>query len=323
MENNTDNNNKIHNTIIIGSGPAGLTAGIYLARADLEPLILAGAKFGGQLMQTTDIENFPGFPKGLGGAELMNRMIQQAERFGSELIYQDVTKVELQTEVDAQNLPVHKIFVGDKEYKTHSVVVATGAVPRKLNIPGESEYWGKGVSSCATCDGAFYRQKTVAVVGGGDSAMEEATFLTKFAERVYIIHRRDEFRASKIMQDRAFANPKIEVIWNTNVKEIKGDGTVESLILENSVNEEKSELQVDGLFLAIGYIPETELFSDYLEVDSFGYVKPQDPHRTNTTVPGVFVAGDVEDDYYRQAITAAGDGCRAALDAERWLASFE
>jgi thioredoxin reductase (NADPH) len=250
-------------------------------------------------------------------------MIKQAERFGSNLIYKDVTKVDLQTEVEADELPVHKIYVGEDEYKTHSIVVATGAVPRKLDIPGEDKYWGKGVSSCATCDGAFYRNKTVAVIGGGDSAMEEATFLTKFADKVYIIHRRDEFRASKIMQDRALANPKIEVIWNTNVREVKGEGTVESLILENSESGEKSELQVDGMFLAIGYIPETELFSDFLEVDSFGYVKPQDPLRTNTKVPGVFVAGDVEDDYYRQAITAAGDGCRAALDAERWLAAFE
>jgi thioredoxin reductase (NADPH) len=311
----------IENVIIIGSGPAGLTAAIYAARADLKPLVMAGIQFGGQLMQTTEIENFPGFPEGLMGPELMQNFIKQAERFGARLEYSNVTKVEFQEKVAEGELPEHKVFVGDKEYLAHTVIVATGAVPRKLSIPGETEFWGRGVSSCATCDGAFYREKVVAVIGGGDSAMEEATFLTKFASKVYVIHRRDELRASKIMQKRAKDNDKIEFLFDTLVNEVKGEITVNALALENAKTGEKKDLTVDGMFLAIGYIPETELFGKYIDVNENGYAVPL--KRTTTKVPGVFVAGDIEDDYYRQAITAAGDGCKAALDAEKWLAARE
>lgn len=311
----------IEKVIIIGSGPAGLTSAIYSARADLKPLVLAGIKFGGQLMQTSEIENFPGFPEGLLGPELMQNFIKQAERFGARMEYKDVTKVEFQKEVKEGELPLHKVYVGDEVYQAHTVIVATGAVPRKLSVPGEDEYWGKGVSSCATCDGAFYREKVVAVIGGGDSAMEEAIFLTKFASKVYVVHRRDELRASKIMQQRAMDNEKIEFIFDTVVNEVKGEQTVNALAIENVKTGEKKDLTVDGMFLGIGYIPETELFGEYIDVNENGYAVPV--KRTTTKVPGVFVAGDIEDDYYRQAITAAGDGCKAALDAEKWLAERE
>lgn len=311
----------IEKVIIIGSGPAGLTAAIYAARADLKPLVLAGVTFGGQLMLTTEVENFPGFPEGIMGPQLMQNLISQAKRFGARLEFKNVTKVEFQTEVEAGALPVHKVFVGDQEYKAHTVIIATGAVPRKLAVPGEQEFWGKGVSSCATCDGAFYRERVVAVVGGGDSAMEEANFLTRFAKKVYVIHRRDEFRASVIMQKRAQANEKIEFITNTVIEEVAGKDKVEGLVLKNVATNETSELAIDGLFLAIGYIPETELFGKYVDVNEAGYARPVE--RTMSKTPGVFVAGDIEDDHYRQAVTAAGDGCKAALDMEKWLMERE
>ena len=313
----------IRELVIIGSGPAGLTAGIYSGRAALKPLILAGNKYGGQLMLTTEVENFPGFPEGIQGPELIQNMFKQAERFGAEIMYKDVTKVKFDNNTDSNHRPVHKIYIGDEEISAYSVIIATGAVPRQLDIPGETEFWGKGVSSCATCDGAFYREKTIAVVGGGDSAMEEATFLTRFAKKVYIIHRRKELRASIIMQKRAFDNEKIEFIYDTVISEVKGGLTVEGLVLENTQTREKSEIELDGLFLAIGYIPETELFGNYLNIDKNGYAQPEERGRTKTKVPGVFIAGDVEDDFYRQAITAAADGCKAALEAEKWLAGFE
>lgn len=284
------------------------------------------------------------------GPELMMTMISQAERFGAKLLYKNVTKVEFDTTTPEDKLPVHKVFVGNEEFRAHAVVIATGAKPRKLGVPGEEEFWGRGVSSCATCDGAFYRGKKVAVVGGGDSAMEEADFLTKFADKVYVVHRRDELRASKIMQKRAQSNPKIEFILNTNVVEVVGgeaesgansllktstdstgtvaavtmtlpqraQGKVRAMRLVNNATKEETEVAIDGFFLGIGYIPETEMFGQYIDVNQDGYARPV--NRTMSKVNGVFIAGDVEDDHYRQAVTAAADGCKAALDAERWLA---
>lgn len=320
---------KTQDLIIIGSGPSGLTAAIYGARADVKPLVVAGQSFGGQLMQTTDVENFPGFPEGITGPELMDNMIKQAQRFGAQMLYRDVTAVEFNREGRSEhstsnNNEMHKVMVGEDTYEAKAVIVATGARPRKLNVPGEDDYWGKGVSSCATCDGAFFRGKTVAVIGGGDSAMEEATFLTKFAEKVYVIHRRDELRASQIMQDRARANEKIEFIFNTVVTEVKGQesGALTALTLKDTESGEERELELDGMFLGIGYIPETELFGDYLQVNDQGYAVPAQAGSTKTEIPGIFIAGDVEDYHYRQAITAAGDGCKAALDAEEYLAEI-
>ncbi|KXK25723.1 MAG: Thioredoxin reductase [candidate division WS6 bacterium OLB20] len=300
----------IHNVIIIGSGPAGLTSAIYTARANLKPLVFAGLEFGGQLMTTTEVENFPGFPEGIVGPELMQHMIKQAKRFGAEIVHQNVSKVDFSGEVK-------RVWVGADEYKARSVILATGASPRKLGLPSEQEFWGKGVSSCATCDGAFYRDKVVSVIGGGDSAMEEATFLTRFASKVYVIHRRGEFRASKIMQDRVLNNPKIQVIWNTEVLEVKGQDVVGSLRLKNTETGEESDLAVDGMFLAIGHIPNTKFLGDAVELDDQGYIVVKD--KTHTSVEGVFVGGDVNDHRYRQAITAAGMGCMAAIDLERWL----
>lgn len=296
--------------IIIGSGPSGLTAAIYAARADLKPIVFAGEQFGGQLMGTTEIENFPGFPEGIKGPELMMNMIKQAERFGAILKYQSVTKVELTNDVK-------KVYSGGEAYESKSLIIATGAVPRRMDVPGEEKYWGKGVSTCATCDAAFYRDKVVAVIGGGDSAMEEANFLTKFAKKVYVVHRRDSFKASKIMQDKTLANPKIEVVWNSLVSEVNGNGKVTHLTLKNLSEDKESRLDVDGMFLAIGHIPNTAYLEGQLEVDELGYVKSS--HHTQTAIPGVFVAGDVHDHHYRQAITAAGMGCMAAIDAEKWL----
>lgn len=298
--------------VIIGSGPAGLTAAIYAARANLKPLVLAGYSWGGQLMTTSDIENFPGFPEAIAGPELMKKMLEQAERFGAEVEYKDVT------ELDISQKP-YVIKTGDSEYKTHAVIVATGARPRKLGIPGEDKLWGKGVSSCATCDGAFFKDRVVAVIGGGDSAMEEANFLTRFASKVYLIHRREEFRASNIMVDRTKNNEKVEMILNTNVEEVVGDGMVEKLILSDSNSGEKSELEVDGMFLAIGHIPEVDVFKDKLSFDDLGYLEAKDHSMSN--IEGIFIAGDVHDHRYRQAITAAGEGCKAAMDAEKWLES--
>lgn len=296
--------------IIIGSGPAGLTAAIYSARADLKPIVLAGEQFGGQLMSTTDVENFPGFPEGVKGPELMMNMIKQAERFGAVMKYQSVSKVELEGEIK-------KVYAGNEIYESTAVIIATGASPRKLNIPGEDKFWGKGVSTCATCDAAFYREKVVAVIGGGDSAMEEATFLTKFAKKVFVIHRRDTFRASKIMVERTLNNPKVEVIWNTEVKEVLGSGKVEKLKLWNVLENKESELIVDGFFLAIGHIPNTGYLEGQLETDEQGYIKVTD--HTKTSLEGVFVGGDVQDHHYRQAITASAMGCMAAMDTEKWL----
>lgn len=295
---------------IIGSGPAGLTAAIYCARADLEPILFAGISFGGQLMTTTDVENYPGFPEGIEGPELMQRMVEQAKRFGTQIVYENVTKV------DFSNEPL-KLYAADEEYTADSVIVAVGSTPRKLGLESEETYWGKGVSTCATCDGAFYKGKVVAVVGGGDSAMEEATFLTRFAKKVYILHRRDEFRASQIMQERTFNNEKIEVLWNTEVRDIYGNNGVEGIKIVDTITADESDLAIDGLFLAIGHVPQTAFLKGEIKLDDHGYIKVYDDVKTSKE--GVFVAGDVADPYYQQAITAAGEGCKAALKTEAYL----
>ncbi len=305
----------VEKLIIIGGGPAGLTAGIYAGRAELEPLLITGAEPGGQLMGTTGVENYPGFPEGIDGPELMQRMQEQAERFGTRTKYTTVKEADLKSD------PKKIILDNDEEVEAEAVIIATGASPRKLGIPGEERLWGKGVSSCATCDGAFYKEKTVAVVGGGDSAMEESTFLTKFASKVYVIHRRDELRASKIMQKKAFQKDKIEFIWDTVVKEVLGDDEVEKLKLYNKEEDEYSELECDGFFLAIGHIPNTDLFKNQLNTEK-GYIITE-PHSTKTDVDGVFAAGDVRDYVFRQVVTAAGEGCRAAMEAERYLTEKE
>lgn len=295
--------------LIIGSGPAGLTAAIYAARADLQPLMIEGFIRGGQLMITTDVENYPGFPDGIMGPDLMEQFRKQAERFGTRMISADVTKV------DFGQRPF-KVWSGEDEYEAESVVISTGASARWLEVPGEEKLRGYGVSACATCDGFFFRDKELAVVGGGDSAMEEALFLTKFASKVTIIHRRDEFRASKIMAQRALDHEKIEVIWDTVVEEVLGEESVTGLKIRNRNTDEVSELPVDGMFVAIGHDPNTEIFKDQIELDDEGYIIADG---TKTSVEGVFAGGDVVDKVYRQAITAAGMGCAAVLDAERWL----
>ncbi|KKP37119.1 MAG: Thioredoxin-disulfide reductase [Candidatus Peregrinibacteria bacterium GW2011_GWA2_33_10] len=300
----------MYNSIIIGSGPAGLTAAIYLARADLRPLIIAGIPYGGQLMGTTEIENFPGFENGILGPQLIQNMLSQAKRFGAEVVFENVKNINFQEKP-------FKINTNKQTYESKTIVIATGAEPRKLGLEGEARLWGKGVSSCATCDGAFYREKIVAVAGGGDSAMEESNFLTKFAKKVYLIHRRDQFRASKIMADRAINNPKIEIIYNTEIKDVLGEDKVEKLLLYNNKTNENSQLPVDGFFLAIGHNPVTGLFKDQLEMKENGYLIKK--HNTHSSVEGVFIAGDVEDQRYRQAITAAADGCKAAIDCEKYL----
>ncbi len=300
----------IREVIIIGSGPAGLTAAIYNARADLKPLVFTGLKWGGQLMDTTEVENFPGFPEGIIGPELMQNMVNQAKRFGAELTYKDVTKVDFSGDIKT-------VWAGDEEYQSKVVIVATGSTPRKLNIDSESRLWGKGVSSCATCDGAFYKDKTVAVIGGGDSAMEEANFLTRFAKKVYLIHRRDEFRASQIMQDRVQNNDKIEILWNSEVKEVLGEENVTGLKIFNNKENAENEVAVDGVFLAIGHIPTTKFLEKAVELDEQGFILVKE--NTQTSVEGVFVAGDVKDHRYQQAVTAAGMGCMAALDVEKYL----
>lgn len=305
---------EINEVIIIGSGPAGLTAALYAARARLSPLVIAGSIWGGQLMTTTIVENYPGFPEGINGPDLMENMRKQAENFGAKIINVDVTKVNL-------NQDIKEVFVGDTMYQAKVVILATGASPRLLNIPGEKEFWAKGVSSCATCDGAFFRNKVVAVVGGGDSAIEEASFLTRFATKVYVIHRRDEFRASKIMQERLTTDPKIEVILNTEIKEVLGSTKVQALKLFNKESNSESELAVDGLFLAIGHIPNTAFLDEQLKLNPEKYLIAD--NGVYTGIDGVFVAGDVEDHVYRQAITAAGAGCKAAISAERWLQTLK
>lgn len=303
----------IHNVVIIGSGPAGLTAAIYLARANLKPVVIAGLEFGGQLMNTTEVENFPGFPEGIMGPELMQKMLKQAERFGAEIKFINADKVDFSSDEK-------KVYSGEQVFNARSIVLATGASPKKLNLESESKYWGKGVSSCATCDGAFYKGKVVAVIGGGDSAMEEALFLTRFASKVYVIHRRNEFRASQIMQDRVLKHEKIEPIWDSEVVEVLGnENIVTGLRLKNIQTSKESELSVDGMFLGIGHTPTTSFLQGSVDLDEQGYIKVSD--NTHTNIEGVFVAGDVHDHKYRQAITAAGMGCMAALDVEKWLES--
>ncbi|HWG90735.1 MAG TPA: thioredoxin-disulfide reductase [Candidatus Thermoplasmatota archaeon] len=300
----------VRNVIIIGSGPAGLTAAIYAARANLQPLCIAGYQAGGQLMITSEVENYPGFPHGVTGPELMEQFRKQAERFGTEFVDKDVTKVELHG-------AVKKVYVEDTVYEARAIIIATGASAMWLGLENEKRLQGRGVSACATCDGFFFRGKKIAVVGGGDTAMEEATFLTRFAEKVTIIHRRDEFRASKIMQERALSNPKIEVMWNTEVKDILGKETIEGLTLYNNKTKQTTQMPIEGLFIAIGHKPNTDLFKGQLEINDKGYLCRS--VKSMASVPGVFVAGDVYDFRYRQAITAAGSGCEAAIDCERWL----
>jgi thioredoxin reductase (NADPH) len=306
-----DGTDDVRNLIVIGSGPAGFTAALYAARANLEPLVLKGLEAGGQLMLTTDVENYPGFADGILGPELMDQMEKQAARFGAEILPVHVTRVDLSERPFG-------IWAGDQEWRARTVVIATGATARWLGVPGEEHLRGRGVSACATCDGFFFRGRELIVVGGGDSAMEEATFLTRFASKVTIVHRRDEFRASKIMQERVLANPKVEVAWNREVVEILGDGAVTGVRLRDTVTGETSERPIDGVFMAIGHTPNTELLGEWLELDAEGYVVVQEP-RTRTSVEGVFAAGDVTDRSYRQAVTAAGQGCKAAMDAERFL----
>ncbi|MGA0356436.1 MAG: thioredoxin-disulfide reductase [Ilumatobacteraceae bacterium] len=309
--------NDIHPVIIIGSGPAGLTAAIYTARASLTPLVIEGEPSstsdqpGGQLMLTTEVENFPGFPEGVMGPELMGNFRAQAERFGAEFITEKVTRV------DFSERPF-RVWIGDDEHRAQSVIVSTGARSLMLGLEAEQRLIGHGLSTCATCDGFFFRGHEIAVVGGGDSAIEEATFLTKFADKVTIIHRRDEFRASKIMQQRAFDNPKIDILWNHTVTEINGADRVESIEVTDTVTGAVSTMDVTGVFIAIGHRPNTDLFTGVLDMDDTGYLETV-PGSSRTNIEGVFACGDVQDHTYRQAITAAGSGCMAAIDAERWL----
>jgi thioredoxin reductase (NADPH) len=305
----------VRELIIVGGGPAGYTAALYAARADLDPLVIEGFQWGGQLMITSDVENYPGYADGVMGPEMMSDFRRQAERFGAEFVTDDVTRV------DFSEQPF-RVWVGNDEYAARSVIVATGASARWLRIDSEQHHRGRGVSTCATCDGAFFREKEVYVVGGGDSAFEEALFLTKFATRVHLVHRRDEFRASRIMVDRAEQNPKIDFVVNTVVDEIVGEVKVEALKLKSTVTDDEWVVPADGVFVAIGHDPNTALFLDQLDHDEAGYLVTK-PGTTETNVPGVFAAGDVQDHMYRQAITAAGSGCMAALDAERFLAALE
>ncbi len=303
----SENNTKV---VIIGSGPAALTAAIYTSRASLDTTVIAGYQSGGQLMLTSEVENFPGFANGIQGPELMDNMRQQAERFGSKFVDADATKVDFSGRL-------HKVYAENEVYEADAVIVATGASAMWLNLPSEERLRGRGVSSCATCDGFFFRGKEIAVVGGGDSAMEEAIFLTKFASKVTLIHRRDKFRASKIMQERVYSHPKIEVLTNTTVEEVLGENTVSGIRIRDLDGGNEREIALSGIFVAIGHRPNTSIFQGWLDMNEKGYLTVT--NETESSVRGVFVAGDVYDFRYRQAITAAGSGCRAALDAEKYL----
>lgn len=322
----------IRNVIIIGSGPSGWAAAIYLSRADLAPLMFAGEKSGGQLMLTTEVENFPGFPKGIMGPDLMMGMREQAVRFGTEVLDKNITKV------DFTSRPF-RVWSGEMEYQSQAILISTGAEFVWLNVPGEQQFTGRGVSSCAVCDAAFFRNKVTYVVGGGDAAMEDTLALTKFAKEVTVIHRRDSFKASKIMQERVLSNPKVKVLWNSEVEEIKGDQKVTSLVVKDVITQTKTELPADGVFVAIGHKPSTHIFQDHVQLDEKGFVVTRMAlgkqslelataaldannfiaYPTSTSVEGVFAAGDVVDFRYKQAITAAGYGCMGALDIEKWL----
>jgi thioredoxin reductase (NADPH) len=304
----------VRDVIIVGSGPAGYTAAVYAARANLHPLVIEGIRYGGALMNTTEVENYPGFIDGIQGPELMDHMRKQAERFGAEMVSDDATELHLDGDVK-------RVVVAEDTYYARTVILAMGSAYRMLNLPNEDRLMGHGVSACATCDGFFFRGQEIAVVGGGDSAMEEATFLTRFADRVHLLHRRDSFRASKIMAERALANDKIQVHWNTVVEDVLGEDKVSGLSVRNTVSGEGSELAVTGLFVAIGHEPRSELVRGKVTLDEAGYVVVEAPS-TRTNITGVFACGDLVDHTYRQAITAAGTGCAAALDAERYLADL-
>jgi thioredoxin reductase (NADPH) len=306
---------KVHDVIIIGSGPAGYTAAVYAARAQLKPLVFEGVQFGGALMTTTEVENYPGFKEGITGPELMEEMREQALRFGADLRMEDVDEVSLDG-------PIKTVTVGDETFQSRAVILAMGAAARHLGVPGEEERIGTGVSTCATCDGFFFRDQDIAVIGGGDSAMEEATFLTRFARSVTLIHRREEFSASRIMLERAQANEKITILTNTVVTEVEGEPKVSGVRLRNTITGEDSKLAVTGVFVAVGHDPRSSLVKGIVELDESGYVQVRG-RTTSTSIDGVFAAGDLVDHSYRQAITAAGSGCSAAIDAERWLADTD
>jgi thioredoxin reductase (NADPH) len=302
------------NVIIIGSGPAGLTAALYTARANLNPLLFTGNEIGGQVSITNEVENYPGFPEGLTGPEMVEKFQKQAERFGARIEYAEVTEVDFGAEP-------FRVKSYDNEYEAQAIVIATGASARKLGVPGEVEFTGRGVSYCATCDGFFFRDKDVIVVGGGDSALEEGVFLTKFASRVRVVHRRDQLRAGHTLQERAKRNEKIEFVWDTVVTEINGDGAVESVRVENVKTGQASTLEAEGVFVYIGHYPNSQLFQGKLEMDDHGYLITN--QRTHTSVPGVFAAGEIADPVFRQVVTSAGEGCKAALEVEKYLAVLE